>query len=296
MRAVLLRWVLTGVLRRLAADTLCRVGAGLGVLAFAIGVRRQAARAQLQRALGVRGAPARRLLRRAYATIGAAFFEVWGVGGPDGPEGHLRLLAPTHCRRLARRGVVFVLPHQGCWDAAAGAWAASFGGIIAYAKQQRDPVVDAAVVAQRARLGIRVVWARRGDRRQAVGVLRDVRGGAALGLLADQRPSGDDGEPAEFLGHATLVNGGPGFFGSHGAALVPVLSVRTAAGRSVVLPLRPLPGAAAADLRQQAAWAMSAAIAAFPGQYFWMHKRLRDEPAVGGEQPWRRGLAWFRRT
>jgi KDO2-lipid IV(A) lauroyltransferase len=296
VRGHLVSWLLHRVLNRLAADTACRIGGGLGVIAWRLGIRRRVAQRQMEAVLGLRGRVRGRILRRSYATMGASFLELWTVGGPDGPERHVEILDPHWSDRLAGAGgVIFATPHLGSWDMAAHAWAARHGSITAYAKEQHDPEVDAATNRRRADLGIRILLAHRGDRTAAVKALRLLRDGGALGLLADQRPSRGEGAEADFLGHRTLVQAGPAFFARRsGAALVPGFAIRRRAGRCVVWVGRPLTGADENDLRQKACDAMAACIAAFPGQYFWQHRRLRGEPRTDRATDWRTGLAWFR--
>ena len=90
------------LLNRLAADTACRVGAALGLLAWHLGVRRRRAQRNLTETLGLRGWRRRQVLRRSYATMGAAFLELFTIGGPDGPEKHLRYANPQWQARLHR--------------------------------------------------------------------------------------------------------------------------------------------------------------------------------------------------
>jgi lauroyl/myristoyl acyltransferase len=178
---------------------------------------------------------------------------------------------------------------------AAHAWARRAGSVTAYAKEQHDPAADAAANRRRNDLGVRILLAHRGDRTAAVKAMRLLRDGGGLGLLADQRPSRGEGAEADFLGHRILVQAGPGFFATRaGVRVVPGFAVRRRAGRTVVWIGRPLPAGDEAAIRQAACDAMGAAIAAFPGQYFWQHRRLRGEPRSDRATAWRSGLAWFR--
>jgi KDO2-lipid IV(A) lauroyltransferase len=285
------------LLNRLAADTACRVGGGLGVLAWRLGVRRRVAAQQLTACLGVRGPARARILRRAYASMGAQFLQIWTIGGPASPVEAVRFLNPGWVAHLTRRhrGIVFLTGHLGDWDMGAHAMARQRDELLVYAKAQHNPALDARLNAQRAKAGLRVVLVQPSDRSSAVQALKALRRGAALGMLADQKPSG--GTPAWFLGQPARCHDGPAFFARKaGVPIIPGFSVRIAAGRSVVFVGRPfLAGADHAADVQRIMDQLSAMIAAFPGQYFWMHRRFRpeDAPPLPGrpDEPWRgRGL------
>ncbi len=288
---------LLDALGRLSAETAERAGAALGLLVFALGVRRGVVSANLARALGLTGTRRRRIARRSYASIGAQMLSLWTVGRPESaPEHGLRVLNPLWLERMRRRhhASVWLTLHIGNWDVTA--YTLSVGGrVIVYAKRQHDLAVDAVINRQRNRLGMEVVLARQGDRTGAVTVLRGLRAGAAIGLLADQKPSGNEGEPAYFLGVPTRCHSGPVFFARRaGVPLVPMFSLRRRAGEYVVFCGRPFAPAADEAVAVQAAMdRLSAIIAAFPGQYFWHHRRFKrpiDLP-VRAMEPWReRGL------
>ncbi len=282
-------------LNRLAADTASRIGGGLGVLVFHIGIRRRVASACVATALGLRGQARRAVVRRSYASMGASFLEIWTVGGVDGMERHLRFLNPAWQRLVNQRhpGCVFLTPHLGNWDLGAYSLRCFAPRVLAYAKAQHNPRVDELVNAQRARLGTEVLMAEHGDRGAAVKVMRALRDGVPVGLMADQGPGSREGVPAYFFGVPTYCHAGPGFFAKRGRVpIVPGLCVRARAGEFVVLAGRPLPAEAGdeAVLIQAAMDLLCAMIAALPGQYFWQHRRFKnrlDLPARASE-PWRR--------
>ena len=87
--------LLFALLNRLAADTACRLGGTLGVLAWRLGLRRRVVNEQLSACLGLRGEARAQVARRCYASMGANFLQVWTTGGPDGPERHAEAAFPT---------------------------------------------------------------------------------------------------------------------------------------------------------------------------------------------------------
>jgi KDO2-lipid IV(A) lauroyltransferase len=296
----MLRWltsVALGALNRLAADTAARVGGGIGVLAWRIGVRRRVVSEVLERTLGLQGVERQRIARRSYATMGATFLELWTVGGPSGPEDGLRVLAPRWMALIHRRhpACAYVTPHLGAWDVGAYGTARVAGTLFAYAKAQHSPEVDRLTNVQRERLGYRVLLARHGERTTAVTAMRALRGGASLALMADQKPADEESAPARFLGLPTNSHRGPAFFAERGQVpLVPCLCVRVRAGASALFIGRPLVPRPGMDLTQAVMDWYSAMVAAFPGQYFWHHKRFNGTPPElppRAREPWReRGL------
>src|SRR5258708_4777447 len=171
----------------LAADTACRLGAALGVLAFHLGVRRRVARECIFRTLGLRGPRRRAVTRRSYATMGANFIELWTIGrGAGSPEEGVRFLNPRWQELVQRRwpGAVYFTLHLGSWDMGANAVRRGADRLLVYAKAQHNPLVDALANRQRARAGMEVVLAKHGDRTAAVTVLRGLRDGVSVGLLA----------------------------------------------------------------------------------------------------------------
>lgn len=279
-------------LNRLAADTASRVGGGIGVLGWWLGVRRRVANANIARCLGLRGPARARVMRRAYASMGAAFLEVWTIGGPAGPERAVRVLNPRWQALVQRRhpAAIFITPHLGNWDMGAHILTRHTREVAVYAKAQHNAGLDRRLNAIRAIAGLRVVLLKPGDRSGAVQALRCLRGGGILGMLADQKPH--DGSPARFLGVPTRCHDGPAFFARKaGVPIVPGVSVRIRAGVCAVLMGRPraVPADQAAGV-QVTMDLMSAMIAAFPGQYFWQHRRFPEEaidlPPRPAE-PWR---------
>ncbi len=300
--AMLNRLVVLPLLRllgRLAADTASRVGGSLGVAAFHLGVRRRVASDSVATALNLRGPARRAVVRRSYASMGASFLELWTIGGVDGIERHLGSFAPTWQDRVLTRhpGCVLLSPHLGNWDLGGHAIRRTLPRFIGYAKAQHNPEVDAAVNRQRERAGIEVLFAERGERTTAVQVLRALRAGVPVGLMADQGPGSREGVPAYFFGVPTYCHAGPGFFAKRAPVpIIPCMCVRRHAGEFSMFIGRPLDAAQAdeASLNQAAMDLLAAMIRAVPGQYFWQHRRFKNRLALPARavEPWRtRGLS-----
>lgn len=288
-------------LRHLPADTASRLGGSLGVAAFHLGVRRTVASRNVGIALGLTGAVRRAVVRTSYASMGASFVELWTVGGVDGIERHLRVLAPTWLSTVLARnpGCVFVTAHLGNWDVAAHAVARTVPRLVVYAKAQHNPAVDVAANVQRAGVGMEVLLAHHGDRTAAVKALRAVKSGAPLGLLADQGPGDREGVRAVFMGVTTYCHGGPGFFAKRaGVPIIPGFCLRTHAGEFAFMIGRPLLSTAGDEpaLVQASMDLIAAMVARFPRQYFWQHRRFKNDLARNERavEPWKiHGLSLF---
>lgn len=287
------------LLNHLSHDTATRVGAALGLAAFHLGLRRATVRRLLGETLGLRGTERRRLARQAYATMGANFLEVWTIGGPDGLEHHCRVLNPGWLQYLQKRhhGLIFVTPHLGNWEAEAIAAKPYLPRVMVYAKEQSEGV-DRVLTACRSLTGVEVHLARRGNRTSALSVLRVLRDRGALGLTADQRPFRGEGVAAEFLGKPAWCHASPAFYAQRlKLPVIPAFALRSRTGDNVVFIGRPvdLTGLDEAAATGRVMDLMSAAVAAFPGQYFWHHERFRRAPpeAPAGNPRWRTGLRFL---
>lgn len=293
MRAALYRWIF-GAIGSLESDTACRLGGWLGGLAFHLGIRRRVASANLALALGLRGPARRRACLQSFRGLGASFVEVWTLRrGRASAE----VAAPHWLDALLRddRGLVLVTMHAGSWEASAAVIAARRDDLMVYAKAQRDADMDALVNAQRTALGMEVVFARRGGAGEMIGVLRNLRRGGSVGLVADQMPTGDDGCDGYFFDVPTRLHLGPATLARLGKArMVPAVCLRVGAGRNRFYVGRPIAAGTDDPQTVQACMdALAAILAAVPGQYFWQHrrfKRLVDLPPRT-TSPWREGLS-----
>jgi KDO2-lipid IV(A) lauroyltransferase len=275
-----LSFLLAQAFNRLAADTACRLGGSLGILVCCLGIRRSVVSDYLLHCLGLRGPARRRVARRCYATLGATFVELWSVGGPAGPERQLHVLTPHWQDYLHRHygACIYVSPHIGAWDVGGYGLLRHASRMLVYAKAQHSAEIDRVTNLQRERLGFSVLMARHGDRTAALTSLRGLRQGISLALLSDQKPADEESESAIFLGQTTNCHRGPAFFAQRAKLpVVPAFCVRRRAGQCVLFVGRPL-SYLDPQLTQRVMDCYSAMIRAFPGQYFWHHKRFPRPP------------------
>lgn len=289
-------------LQLLAADTASRLGGSLGVIAWQMGVRRRLVNETLERTLGLSGPGRARVSRRAYATMGANFVEIWTAGGVDGVERHAHAANPQWMRLVQARhpGLVIAASHIGSWDGAVMAIRPHLTRLVVYAKAQHNPSMDELLNQRRSVAGTEILLTRQGDRTGAVTVLKILRdGGGAVGLLTDQRPRSEEAAPAMFLGQPAFCHPGPAFFAQRARAwVVPAFALRVRAGETRAYMLRPfdVTGLSAEAATQRIMDALSAVITAFPGQYFWHHRRFGDRPenCPTANPRWREGLNFLR--
>ena len=220
----------------------------------------------------------------------------------------LWLGAPLPCRidgeacveqaYAAGRGIVFLTPHQGCFElsaqVAARRWSAERGPITVLYRPARQPWLARVMETARNRPGMLAVPTTLSGVRQMIKALRR---GEAVGLLPDQVPPDGMGVWAPFYGRpAYTMTLAARLVQQTGATLLLIWAERLPAGSGWVLRVSAgpaLPTTAADDEALQVACAttvnqaMEQLIDACPGQYLWGYNRYkqprRAHPATGEE-------------
>jgi KDO2-lipid IV(A) lauroyltransferase len=183
-------------------------------------------------------------------------------------------------------GAVMTTGHMGNWEIAGAALALRGVPVDALAVRQRNPMIDAALVATREEVGIRITHRGGG----AGHLLESLRNGRVPALLADQ-DGGRDGVFVYFLGHEASTPRGPALLALRSGA-------RLFAGACLSQPGRPRryrlfvepieverTGDLAEDLRrvtQAHANVLARYVRMAPEQYFWPHNRWKTQR---GETP-----------
>jgi KDO2-lipid IV(A) lauroyltransferase len=263
------------------------LGAGLGWLAGAVlRIRRDVVEENLARAFPERDARwRRRIAVESYRHFGREAVVAFRLGR----ESAERVLARSDVHGLdalleaaSGPGAIVATGHLGNWEVAGGAVALRKVPIDAVAVRQRNPLFDDALVGNRRRLGIRVVY------RDGAGteVLRSVRAGRVPVLLADQ-DGGRSGVFVDFLGSLASTARGPALLALRSGAQLfgGVCLVEAGPPRRYAVHLCPLAvertGDLAEDVRRLTR-AHSDFLAGFvrqaPEQYFWQHKRWKTRP------------------
>lgn len=266
-------------------ETAERLGAALGLLAYNLGVRRKVVADQMRLCLPhLSVSERRRAAKRCYASIGANVFGIFATTDDEEPFGSgWEQMSPSWCRLMGEKypGAIYLTLHLGAWEA--NAWITMRHlppkRMICYATAQREASLDKELNERRAHCGGEMVFVRDEDRRSALHTIRSLRNGErSVYLLADQGPRKQHGEPAWFLGQATYCHHGAVVFAQRTAVpIIPCVSIRIASGRFKYFCGRPFD---CTDLDESLALQvcmdqLSALIAAFPGQYFWHHRRFK---------------------
>ncbi|MCL5741483.1 MAG: lysophospholipid acyltransferase family protein [Betaproteobacteria bacterium] len=190
----------------------------------------------------------------------------------------------------AGRGIVFLTPHQGCFElsaqAAARHWSAERGPITVLYRPARQPWLARVMETARNRPGMLAVPTTLSGVRQMIKALRR---GEAVGLLPDQVPPDGQGVWSPFFGHdAYTMTLAVRLAQQTSAAVLLARCERLPWGRGFVTHFEPL--SAPLDERLDAAvlqinQAMEHLIRQCPEQYLWgyaRYKQPRAEAAAGG--------------
>ena len=176
--------------------------------------------------------------------------------------------------RPAGRAVVLLVPHFGNWEFL-GCYLNTIEPVVPLYERPKSPVVDAALVAARQRLGHRSAADSVGGLRLLV---RSLRQGALAVVLPDQVPPPGSGVAAPFFGHDTSTMSLVGKLLQRVAADVLIATAQRVAG-GFAIRIEPVEEAIRHPDLAESARAMNAAverlIAIDPAQYQWEYKRFR---------------------
>jgi KDO2-lipid IV(A) lauroyltransferase len=284
-----------------------RLSAGglVGSAAWVLARReRRRALANLSQAFGPEGrlpAELRRIGRESFRNLGRSFAELCGLGRSadvrrevlelvevsEGVERLTRLLAPG-------RGLVVVTAHLDNWELCGAAAAAAGLPLVAVARRINFDRYHRLVEDLRRRLGLEIVYQKESPRR----LLRAVREGKVVALLADQDLPRLEGVFVPFFGRPAYTPSGPAALAAaSGTELVLAYTLRESRDRHRLVVSEPIAfdrserhGAALAGTR---AWCalLEAVIREHPEQWVWMHRRWRTALGDRPEAARRSGYA-----
>ncbi|HWP11552.1 MAG TPA: lysophospholipid acyltransferase family protein [Ramlibacter sp.] len=183
--------------------------------------------------------------------------------------------------RAQGRGIVFLTPHLGCFEATAQAYAARYGRITVLYRPARKPWLRELVDTARERANLATAPTTLAGVKQ---MLKALKAGEAVGLLPDQVPPEGLGVWAPFFGRpAYTMTLSARLARQTGATVLLAWGERLPWGRGYRIRLRPWPG----DIPQEAATAatrvnaqMERLIRERPQQYLWGYARYKT-PAEG---------------
>lgn len=180
----------------------------------------------------------------------------------------------------AKRGIIFLTPHLGCFEISAQVAAAKLPLTVLYRPPRQDalkPLIEGA----RARHNLSLAPANLSGVRSLFKVLK--RNGA-IGLLPDQVPQNGEGVWADFFGKPAYTMTLPAkMLEMTGAAMILAFAERLPRGQGYQLHLQPFTMAAELTQEQQVRAinaAMEKLIALCPAQYFWSYNHYKVPAGV----------------
>ncbi|NIM70892.1 MAG: lipid A biosynthesis acyltransferase [Xanthomonadales bacterium] len=180
--------------------------------------------------------------------------------------------------KASGRGIVFLAPHFGAWEAMT-VWGRDYVDGAALYKPGRGATIQRKLRRKRKRFGMRLVPATRAGLRV---IYQSLHEGKAVGVLPDQEPSLGQGHFAPFFGvpalTATLV---PRLIRKTGCRVVFAVCMRTPGGRFQLHFVPPEEAIHSEDLDTALAAlnrGVERCIALDPAQYLWPYKRFKHRP------------------
>jgi KDO2-lipid IV(A) lauroyltransferase len=184
-----------------------------------------------------------------------------------------------HFEEALRRGkgALFATGHLGNWELSAFSHALMSRPMHVVVRALDNPKIDAMVERRRGFSGNTIVSKRDFVRP----ILRALRQNEAVGILVDQNSSLDEGVFVDFFGIPACVGTGFAKLAAHsGAAVIPGFALWSERDKRYVLkfyPIVEMTGDAAADtLAVQKR--LQEAIAEYPDQWLWIHRRWKTRP------------------
>jgi KDO2-lipid IV(A) lauroyltransferase len=233
----------------------------------------------------------RRIGRRCYRLAGRGLL-AWPVLHRMGRERAAELVSPTIAPAAAEllasgKGAIWLTQHSGLFELG-GVWASLRHGVVAVGRDAGEDPGTNILIAMREDMGLKTI--EQGNARE---ILRVLRGGGLVAMLADQDIRRVNGAFVPFFGKLAHTPVGP-------AALavrlkVPILCAvtewrtLTRHGGSIAEILRPREDLsnddAVLELTARCTAAIEAAVRRRPDEWLWMHDRWRVSPEEMPDQP-----------
>lgn len=261
------------------------LGARLGRTVHALGMRRDVTLDNLRHAYPDRDtAWIESVARRSYAHLGREMVATLRLQSTtpeslierstvDGLDEVREALGEGH-------GAVLVTGHLGNWEVGSACLTARGLAMDGVMQRQSNPLADAAINANRERLGIRPI-----DRRHAAKLgLRTLREGRVLGFVSDQ-DARSGGVFVPFFGRPASTHRGPALLALRtGAPLFTATGIRADDGRydcrirRITASREGEPEVVVERLTAAYTRVLEAAIRTAPEQYLWQHRRWKTKP------------------
>ncbi|MEW6443366.1 MAG: lysophospholipid acyltransferase family protein [bacterium] len=271
---------------------LCRIGRWIGAAAYHLDRRhRQICLENLAIAFPQWPLEQRRAVaRRCFQNVATTFLEIPGLGRLPFDQLVARVGSVTgreHYERALTRnkGVLILTGHFGNWELMALCTGIAGYRLAFVARALDNPYFDQWLNRIRHRSGNRII-PKRGALRQ---ILRSLRQGYGVGLLMDQRVTGNEGVFVDFFGHQAGSSAALALLACRsGAPVLPVYMLRDPSGVGHQLHIEPeVPvvrtGRNDLDIlenTQRLQKVLERVVREHPDQWFWMHRRWKGSPTV----------------
>jgi Kdo2-lipid IVA lauroyltransferase/acyltransferase len=180
----------------------------------------------------------------------------------------------------AKKGIIFLTPHLGCFEIVAQAIAAKTRLTVLY-RPPRQAALKPLIEGARARDNLLLAAANLSGVRIMAKALKK---GEAIGLLPDQVPQQGEGVWANFFGKsAYTMTLSAKLHAMTGSPIILTYAERLPHGRGYVVRFVPFDKELTGDAAQQASAinaAMESLIARSPSQYFWSYNRYKKPEGV----------------
>lgn len=271
----------------LPAGAARELGAGLGSLAYALGIRRDVSLGHLRRIFGEERSEREleTIARESYRNFGRMVFEYGRFTRltPDIIERTVSVSGAEHLDQALEggAGALLIAGHFGNWELAATL--ATRGYPVTFlVGEQHNRLVDGLMNSLRQGLGVEIVPLTG----SLLGVFRALRRNRIVAMLSDQ-DAGRSGVFVDFLGRSASTPYGPGRLAwKTGAPLLPGMAVRQGRARHVLTirpPVEPPPAGSSEEeavrhYTQAYTSVFEEFVRRYPEQYFWMHRRWKTRP------------------
>lgn len=282
-------WTILKTLGLLPRSVAVRAGMGIGSLVRLL-LPRLGRRAEINLQLAypeLDGRARRRLIRGSFDNLGRLLGEVSQFPRLT-PENISRLvvyegLENFLAARASGRGVILLTGHIGAWELSVYAHSLYGYPISFLARRVDNPLVEALAESYRTRYGNRSID-KRGSVRE---VLRVLKGGGVVGILADLNATREEGVFVDFFGQMASTTAGVATLALRtGAVVLPGYIIWDEKERIHRLHFEPPietveTGNQKADVvanTARYAQALEAIIRRHPDQWLWIHRRFRTRP------------------
>ena len=186
-------------------------------------------------------------------------------------------VAHVEAARARGRGILFATAHLGNWELSAFAYALLVEPMHVVVRPLDNPLIDELVERRRTLSGNHLIQ----KKEFARGILKALAANQAVGILADQNSSPDEGVFVNFFGLPACASTGLARLAAHSqAAVIPGFALWSETERRYVLRFYPpveITGDLASDT-QRIQSRLESVIRQYPDQWLWIHRRWKTRP------------------